>query len=297
MSKKPKDPQPSRTALFTTLARAVANRESNNGVFGRDCLAEAFLPFHTRVSLKVKTIRTRIKHKIPPGMYEYLLARTAYFDTVFEDALDRNVPQIVLLGAGYDTRAYRFAKLIKDTKIIELDAPLIQNRKRMRLLQSHITIPNNIVFAPINFDAEPLPDVLEKAGYNKHKNTLFLMEGLTYYLEPESVDATLKFATNNFNGASTIVFDYILSTPTEKLNDYYGARELYENHIKKFPDEKGKFFIEEGTIASYLEQRGLKIIEHLDNREMEKRFLVNNNGVPTGKVTGWFRIVSASPNV
>ena len=287
--------QPSKTAIFTTLTRAIAYREFNNGILGNDYLAEVFLPFYLKVLLKAKNIRTRRKHKISPGMYEYMLARTAYFDNVFKDALNRNVPQIVLLGAGYDTRAYRFANLIKDTKIFELDAPPTQIIKRNCLFKSHITAPNNVVFIPINFDAESLQDALGKAGYDKHKHTLFLMEGVSYYLEPESVDATLKFVSSNSKAENNIALDYILSIPVEKLNDYYGVKELSEDHEKKHPNEIGKFFIEEGAIAAYLEQRGLKIVEHLDNKEMEKRFLVNKNGLSIGQVTGWFRIVFASP--
>jgi len=287
--------QPSKTAIFTTLTRALAYREFNNGILGNDYLAEVFFPFYLKVLLKAKNIRTRRKHKIPPGMYEYMLARTAYFDNVFKDALNRNVPQIVLLGAGYDTRAYRFANLIKDTKIFELDAPPTQIIKRNCLFKSHITAPNNVVFIPINFDAESLQDALGKAGYDKHKHTLFLMEGVSYYLEPESVDATLKFVSSNSKAENNIALDYILSIPVEKLNDYYGVKELSEDHEKKHPNEIGKFFIEEGAIAAYLEQRGLKIVEHLDNKEMEKRFLVNKNGLSIGQVTGWFRIVFASP--
>jgi len=121
------------------------------------------------------------------------------------------------------------------------------------------------------------------------------MEGVSYYLEPESVDATLKFVSSNSKAENNITLDYILSIPVEKLNDYYGVKELSEDHEKKHPNEIGKFFIEEGAIAAYLEQRGLKIVEHLDNKEMEKRFLVNKNGLSIGQVTGWFRIVFASP--
>jgi methyltransferase (TIGR00027 family) len=294
MSDKGTAPQPSGTAVFTTLTRALACREFNNGIPGDDYLAEAFLPLYLRVLLKVKSIRIKIKHKIPPGMYEYMLARTACFDAVFKDALNRNVPQIVLLGAGYDTRAYRFANLIKATKIFELDAPPTQNRKRNCLFKSRITIPDNVVFIPIDFDAESLQDALGKAGYDKHKKALFLMEGVSYYIEPESVDATLKFVNSNSNAENTIMFDYILSVPMEKLDDYYGVRALHEHHLKNHSNEKGKFFIEEGTAAAYLEQRGLKIIDHLDNNEMEKRFLINKDGLSIGQVTAWFRIVSAS---
>jgi len=54
-------------------------------------------------------------------MYEYLIARTAFFDDIVEQALRENIPQIVFLGAGYDSRPYRFKDLIKETSIFELD--------------------------------------------------------------------------------------------------------------------------------------------------------------------------------
>lgn len=61
-----------------------------------------------------------------PGSYEYFIARTAFFDAAVRRALDENVPQIVLLGAGYDSRAYRFADRIRDTRIFELDVPSLR---------------------------------------------------------------------------------------------------------------------------------------------------------------------------
>ena len=63
-----------------------------------------------------------MKNKIAPGAYEFMIARTAFFDRIVEQALKVNIGQLVLLGAGYDSRPYRFGKFIQDTKIFELDA-------------------------------------------------------------------------------------------------------------------------------------------------------------------------------
>ena len=93
-------------------------------------------------------------NKFLPGLYEYMIARTAYFDNIFTDALNKNTPQIVLLGAGYDTRAFRFGELNKATKIIELDIATTQNRKRRCLKKTQIDMPENLSFVPINFDKE-----------------------------------------------------------------------------------------------------------------------------------------------
>ncbi len=289
------DRRSSRTAISTALSRAIAKKDFDNEILGLDYLAEGFLPFLLRLMIKAKTFRTRIKEKIPLGLYEYMIARTAYFDSIFLDALNKNVPQIVLLGSGYDTRAYRFAKLIKDTKIIELDTPSTQKRKNKYLFKMHIKIPDKVAFAPINFDKESLKEVLEENGYDKVEKSLFLMEGVSYYLEPESVDATLAVVKTNLSNETAVAFDYAISVPLGKLRNYYGLVELLEYMSKKHPSERGTFFIEEGEIESYLDQRGLRIIEHLNSKEMEKRFLTNENGSLIGRVNEWFCIVLASP--
>jgi len=59
-----------------------------------------------------------------------MIARTAWFDGLFLDALNNKIPQIVLLGAGYDSRGFRYAKYNSSTKVIELDTATTQNRKK-----------------------------------------------------------------------------------------------------------------------------------------------------------------------
>ncbi len=167
MSKRGTKQHSSRTAIYTALSRAIANKEFENDILGSDYLAEGFLPFLFRLMMKAKKLRTRMKQKIPLGLYEYMIVRTAYFDNILIDALNKNVPQIVLLGSGYDTRVYRFAKLIKDTRIIELDIPPTQKRKKKYLFKAHIEIPNKVVFASINFDDESLKEVTERRLRNQ----------------------------------------------------------------------------------------------------------------------------------
>ncbi len=295
MSKKSVERKPSETARGTALLRTIANKEFDDEKLGSDYLAEYFLPFLLKFLIKAKGIRARVKNKIPLGMYEYLIARTAYFDNLFVNALNKNIPQIVLLGAGYDTRAYRFAKLNNSTKIIELDAPTTQNKKKKCLGKSKIEISSNVVFASINFNRESLKIVLEKAGYDNNKETLFLWEGVSYYLEPESVNATLELVRNYSHNESIIAFDYVISVPIEKHHNYYGVIELVQYMANRHSNERGKFAIEEEKIESFLEQQGLKMVEHLKNREIENRFLTTENGSLIGQITECFRFVLASP--
>jgi len=261
-------------------------------------LAEYFLPSHFRLFIKFKKIRVKVKNKdkkFTPGMYEYMLARTAFFDNVFVDALNKNVPQIVLLGAGYDTRAYRFAALNNTTRIIELDIATTQNRKEKCLKKAQIDIPEHVKLVPIDFDKESLKNVLEKAGYENNEKTLFLWEGVSYYLDPGSVDATLEFVNHSSHNESLIAFDYAISISEENTNHYYGVKEVSQTWRKYRSNELFRFAIDEGKTESYFEQRGLRIVDHLDNREIEKAFLLNENGSLIGQINGLFRFVSASP--
>ena len=290
--------KPSETALFAALRRTLANKEFGDEKFGPDYLAEKFLPPHFRFFLKFKKIQANTKEKLNealPGLTEYMIARTAYFDGLFVDAFENEFPQIVLMGAGYDTRAYRFAELNRGTKIFELDIAPTQNQKKTYLKKARIDTPQNVKLVPIDFNQESLGDVLEKAGFNFQKKTLFIWEGVTYYLDAESVDATLNFVSKSSHPDSMIAFDYTVSLSEDNLSNYYGAKEFAQTMREHHAAEELTFSIREGEIESFLEGRNLKMIEHLDNEEIEKKFLTMDDGTLIGRTTGHFRFVSASP--
>ena len=291
--------KPSETALFAALRRTLANKEFGDEKFGPDYLAEKFLPPQFRFFLRFKKIQANTKEKLNealPGLTEYMIARTAYFDGLFVDALENEFPQIVLMGAGYDTRAYRFAKLNRGTKIFELDIAPTQNQKKIYLKKARIEIPENVKLVPIDFNQESLGDVLEKAGFNFQKKTLFIWEGITYYLDAESVDATLNFVSKSSHPDSMIAFDYTVSLSEDNLSNYYGAKEFAQTMREHHAAEELTFSIREGEIESFLEGRNLKMTGHLDNQEIEKKFLTMDDGTLIGRTTGHFRFVSASPN-
>jgi len=299
MPKKGVEKRHSETALFAALYRAVAFKEFKNERLGPDYLAEYFLPSHFRFFIKFKKIRSKIRRKdknLTPGVFEYMLARTAFFDGVFIDALSQGIPQIVLLGAGYDTRAYRFAKLNNATKIIELDIAPTQNRKKKCLEKAQIDTPNQVTFVPIDFNRDSLKEVLEQSGYENNEKTLFLWEGVSYYLERNAVDATFEFVKNSSHSESVIAFDYAISISEENIDDYYGVKQFAQTWSKHRSNELFRFSIDEGKVGSFLEQCGLKIVNHLDNREIEKTYLLNENGSLIGQITGSFRFAMASPD-
>ena len=289
--------KPSETAMFAALRRTIANKEFADGKFGPDYLAEIFLPAHFRFFLKFAKIRGNTKEKLDgflPGLTEYMIARTAHFDNLFVGALEDRIPQIVLLGAGYDTRAYRFAELNYSTKIFELDIAPTQNMKKKCLKKARVKIPPQVIYGPIDFNRESLGDVLARAGYDHHEKTLFIWEGVSYYLSAEAVDATLDYVHRSSNDENAIAFDYTISVSDENLDDYYGVREFAQTMQEQHANETLLFSIEEGRIGSFLEKRGLKLINQMNNNEIEKAYLTGDDGKLIGHITGHFRFVMAT---
>ena len=229
-----------------------------------------------------------------PGLTEYIMARTVFFDDLFVKALNNQIPQIVLLGAGYDSRAYRFARLNQGTIIFELDALPTQNRKIKSLKTAHIDIPREIRFIPINFLTESLGNVLEKSGYVKQERTLFLWEGVSYYLNLESVKETLDLVGHSQRD-SVIALDYTVPISEESVHNLYGAREFRESMKKHHASEEFMFSLDNGEIESFLAECNLQIIEYMDNEKIEVKYLTNEDGDLLGRITGNFRLVCASP--
>ena len=103
----------SETAMAVASLRALSNYEEDDQFKCNDIYAELFLPNEKRKALKDNQIRDLIKKAIPKGMYAYVISRTKYFDSIFLDALKRGIDQIVFLGAGFDSRPYRFNELLR----------------------------------------------------------------------------------------------------------------------------------------------------------------------------------------
>lgn len=112
-------------------------------------------------------------------MARYLQARTAFFDRVVVDALDRGVTQLVAVGAGYDGRALRFAR--PGVSWWEVDHPDTQADKRTRLRGLGLGAPD-ITFVPLDLEAGGLAASLVDASFEPDAPSLFWCEGVALYL-------------------------------------------------------------------------------------------------------------------
>jgi len=284
------DQKPSRTAGIICFFRACANKEKNEQIKGPDYLAKIFFKGWDSLLLKFRRITLPIAKRRVPRIYEYVIARTKFFDNVFKQALVENFPQIVFLGAGYDTRPYRFKDYMKQTEIFELDVPTTQQIKKQFLKASNISIPKQLHFVPINFNKEDLGEVLIKAGFKMNKKTLFIWEGVTEYLTPEAVDSTLDFISKN--SESTVAFNYIYKSVVDGTCDQSGAKEIVKATSES--KEPYQFGIEEGKINQFLNDRGFEVVSHYTAEDLEKKYLTTDSGYLFGRISGYICLVIAA---
>ena len=147
----------------------------------------------------------------------YMQVRTRLFDDELRSFLAAGGRQVVILGAGYDCRAARFATLLAGARVFEVDHPATQARKR-EVLAEHGAHPA-VEYVSWHFERRPLrelPAALAERGLDLAAPTLTVWEGVTMYLSPEAIDATVAAVRELGGAGSRLVFNYLSRTMIER---------------------------------------------------------------------------------
>jgi methyltransferase (TIGR00027 family) len=222
-----------------------------------------------------------------PGVLFHHVARTKHIDALVAGELDGGVKQLVILGAGYDTRAYRFAERLQGRRAFEVDHPATSAMKRKRVARAVGPPPPHVAYVPVNFLEEQIEERLLAAGYDRSLVTLFVWEGVTPYLDAAAVEATLAMVSRAARG-SKVVFDYIakesLEHPSADLKRQLDAGAKY--------GEPYQFGVDRGDVAALLGRHGISLEENLSAEELGARYLVGSDGRPWGKVCPFLGIAT-----
>lgn len=183
-----------RTALLISELRAQ-ERERTPRLFD-DPYAPLFSSPESRAVLE------RLE-ALGPVFPSAIRARTRWFDDVVQRELRRGTKQVLVLGAGLDCRALRFAP--PGTRFFEIDSPSVLAFKADRLAKAG----HGLGAVPIGLDylAPGLFDLLGARGFDRGQRTLVLWEGNTYYLRPDDARGMLRLLGESLASAS-VVFDY-----------------------------------------------------------------------------------------
>ncbi|MBI4288940.1 MAG: SAM-dependent methyltransferase [Chloroflexi bacterium] len=282
------------TAAGVAAMRAIGALEDDPSVRNPDYLAARLLPTGLRLLLAIRPLARMILkqyHRLLPGNYYLHIVRTKHIDAILKERCGQGIRQLVILGAGFDTRAYRFREILKDVKVFEIDHPGTQATKKARAARLPGGTDVSVTYVPVDFNNQQL-DVLFESGYSEALPTLFVWEGVCMYITPQAVDETLSFVKRHSGTGSTIVFDYIFRSMVEGKCDYYGARESAAFVAKR--GEPYTFGIEEGAIQDFLRSRGFRLLSEFTPLDMEQTYLKTVDGTVRGKVCGYTNVVHAA---
>lgn len=204
-----------------------------------------------------------------PGVFEFLATRCRYIDEYVRACLEDGIAQLVVLGAGFDSRAYRLDPLQEGIRVFEVDHPATQAIKKKKLTGIFGSLPGHVTFVPIDFAQQPL-DRLCASGYDERLKSLFIWEGVTYYLPPAAVDATLAFVARHSGAGSSIIFDYV---DVSALGGQLKRKELVSmRRYQRLTGEGIVFGIASEQIGEFLECRGYMDIVNTDREDLRQLY-------------------------
>ena len=233
---------------------------------------------HDPVSVRLfgNEIRERLKSEAPKvnepwvsGLRAHVLLRSRHAEDRLAEAYQRGVRQYVLLGAGYDTFAYRQPVWAHDLRIFEVDHPASQREKQNRLQAAGIEIPSNLEFVPIDFEHVSLQDGLAASGLNFNEPAFFSCLGVLVYLTAEAADAVFRCVAS-FPESSEMVFTY--SAPASSLTPEEATRRARIGEITDSMGEPWQTFFEPETLVQKLHDWGFAEVTFLRMAEAEVKY-------------------------
>jgi methyltransferase (TIGR00027 family) len=271
-----KEGEPSQTAQTVAFARAIESLQPREKALFEDPYATRFLGRDGLWMLRLlrgglsRRLALYCIDQIGPGLLPYGIARTAFIDEALAAALRRGMLQVVILGAGYDTRALRTPS-IETAVVYEVDHPDTQAVKRARLGKDIEAIQERVRFVDIDFDRQDLGERLNSAGFRFDWPSFVIWEGVTQYLPAEAVDATLRTVATMKRG-SEIVFTYMDRALIEGTRSFPGGRRLV--FAVRLFGEPFRFGLAPAEVASFLGERGCELLEDIGGDELSARYFI-----------------------
>jgi methyltransferase (TIGR00027 family) len=248
---------PRKMALQIAAVRANETQLPENERVFEDPYAQYFFPQEIREQFKdaASARAERDKYEqLMPGMNGAIVARIRFIDECLAKSLEEGLKQMVIIGAGYDTRAYRIKGVSEALKVFEVDHPETQAFKKATLESLFDKLPKHVAFVPVVFGEDRLDQKLIEQGYNPGLKTLFVAEGLLMYIPPPAVDLLLSFIAHVSGPGSALAGDYFDVSVIEGTSPRQEAQVL-----RKFVQAEGaplQFGIPEQEVEAFFIDRG-----------------------------------------
>ena len=281
--------RPSATALEAAAYRVLGSKHPDPAIRNADVLAEKLLGAAERAILKetgstivldalaMDTERAWTTLGTRSVFARGVHVQTRHIDDVLAESLRAGATQVVILGAGLDSRAYRFGDALGGVRVFELDLPQTQNYKKARVRDVFGGLPPHVTYAPIDFATQDLATVLKAAGYDPSKRTLFIWEGVTMYVPEPGIDATLRAVATNAARGSRIVFDYFTEGA---LRDRQSVLAPVAKNVAAV-GEPFVFGMPGDNAAAFISARGFSVVSDFGSAELGQKYLPKAFAMPS----------------
>jgi methyltransferase (TIGR00027 family) len=195
----------SRTALGVAALRAVHQLLDGEPKILHDPIAVRLLD--ADVLQQIQSNPARAHEPLTKGLRSHVVLRSRFAEERMAQAVQRGVHQCVILGAGFDTFAFRQPDWARNLRIYEVDHKATQEEKHQRLQSAGISIPANLEFVAIDFESVSLREGLQTSSLNFSEPAFFSCLGVLVYLSREAADAIFHLVAA-FPASSEIVFTF-----------------------------------------------------------------------------------------
>ena len=275
--------QPSTTAEIVAFFRALETIRPGDRLF-EDPFAAHFLRPWLRIIVRgsvlplIGALLLRWIDRRWPGARTSAIARTRLIDDWVNESVAGDPQQVLILGAGFDSRAWRLPALRK-VAVFEIDHPATAAEKRRRLAALGIERAN-VRFVPVDFERDAAPQALARSGFDPTKPVVVIWEGVTNYLSGEAVDATLRWIGSLATG-TRLIFTYVHEGVLTYPSAFEGAAQILV--AVSSTGEPWTFGLRPEALARYLEARGLKLLADLGAKDYRARYM----GEPAKRMRGY----------
>ncbi len=187
--------------------------------------------------------------------------------------------QIVILGAGFDSRAYRLST-VQNSILFEVDHPATQTLKLAKLRQLLPQMPDHVRFVPLDFDSQSLASALTAGGFDPNSPSIFLWEGVTNYLTTGAVDSVLRYVAGIASG-SHLIFTYVHRGALDGSGRFADVARLLAG-LERL-GEPWTFGLYPEQLSGFLSDQGLELEQDLSAKEYRARYY----GAPGGLIGGY----------
>ena len=278
----------SRTAEYMAFFRAVETRRPPRRRLFADPLASRVLdrPLRAAAALSGAPVLGGV---VPwfvdrrwPGPRPSAVARTRVIDDWLERAIEAGLDQLVVLGAGYDSRALRIPGADRLT-VFEVDHPDTQGAKRELLEASPGGFPGHVRLVPVDFERDELGAALDAAGFRAGARTFTIWEGVVSYLTPAAVDATLRWVVAGGAPGSRLALTYVHRGLIDGSVEFPGSGPWVDSVRRA--GEPFVFGFDPASLPADVAPLGLRVVEDLSTTGALERL-----GMPTTRVPGFYRV-------